>query len=936
MAKMTVDELQVLITANAKQLETELAKVNVRLAGLGTKTDKAWRQVGLGAITAGNLIAQGIGRAMQGVSSQIGSAIERLDTINNYPRVMSNLGISAEDSEKSIKRLSDGLLGLPTALQDGVSAVQRFTSANQNIGASTEMFLALNNAILAGGASMVSQSSALEQLSQAYAKGKPDMMEWRTAMTAMPAQLMQVAKAMGFANAQKLGEALTTGKVNMQDFMNMIARMNKEGVAGFKSFDEQARNATGGIGTSIANLKNAIDRALADIMNAIGQENISAFFQGLSRIIGQVARNIIYFGRIIGAVINSIVKAVGAVSNFFRIGAASKATEASTAKTAGNMSSTAKSVGAVASGLGDANKEAKALSKQLAGFDEMNVLTPPSGGTSSASGVNGLDLSNIGDIDTSGIDNLIGSVPQLTALENTISGIATGLLGVALAGAGVKLLRPLFARVATAIGLVSLGMAGAAGATGLFAKTFTGIGRLLAGFAPLAAGAVAGVAGLTFVIGGLVSAFNQTDEATRKAEANRSAMQKAQDNLKLSTDALKQAEISLNDARLARTNADIAYTQAIKDQEQAIKTLTEAQTATGISFDDLKAKVDAGRLSYQYMTEEQRQVYDAGLALEGANANLAVSSERLTEATNAETEAYKEKRQQLIENQKNALIEEAVQKTLAGEYNNVEDAVNDLKDKYAEYTDENGKKSKLNAEEVADMESRISSSMGEVKKAYRDTMSGADQGFFGPMGVSLSKVGGWIGQFVSESAKKIGEWAKDFGKKAGEVKDALTSKLGNLWGDAKSWAGSIMDGLKSGLDSGINKVKETAGKVASSISGFFKNVLGIHSPSTVFRDFGLNIDEGLAQGIDKGIAGVLRSMDNLVDATGMSLNIPATLNASSLPTRNDSWSGEIADLVKSDDVKTIVVQIGEEQIIRKVIDLTNERTDMSGMNTIRV
>ena len=30
------------------------------------------------------------------------------------------------------------------------------------------------------------QSSALEQISQSYSKGKPDMIEWRSLLTAMP------------------------------------------------------------------------------------------------------------------------------------------------------------------------------------------------------------------------------------------------------------------------------------------------------------------------------------------------------------------------------------------------------------------------------------------------------------------------------------------------------------------------------------------------------------------------------------------------------------------------------------------------------------------------------------------------------------------------------------------------------------------------------
>lgn len=84
------------------------------------------------------------------VTSQLDSAISRFDTLNNYTKVMSNLGISEDAANKSRERLSEGLKGLPTTLNDAVVSVQKFTSANGNVEASTEMYLALNNAILAG------------------------------------------------------------------------------------------------------------------------------------------------------------------------------------------------------------------------------------------------------------------------------------------------------------------------------------------------------------------------------------------------------------------------------------------------------------------------------------------------------------------------------------------------------------------------------------------------------------------------------------------------------------------------------------------------------------------------------------------------------------------------------------------------------------------
>lgn len=187
------------------------------------------------------------------------SAIERYDTLNNYVKVMSNLGISEEQAEASRKRLADGLKRLPTTLNEGVIAVQKFTSANGNVEASTEMFLALNNAILAGGASAGLQATAIEQISQAYAKGRPDMLEWESLQNAMPGQLKQIAKAMGKTTTE-LGDGLRSGQISMNDFMKTVVQLNREGVDGFQNFEEQAKNATGGIGTTIKNLQSAIAR----------------------------------------------------------------------------------------------------------------------------------------------------------------------------------------------------------------------------------------------------------------------------------------------------------------------------------------------------------------------------------------------------------------------------------------------------------------------------------------------------------------------------------------------------------------------------------------------------------------------------------------------------------------------------------------------------
>ena len=274
-------------------IPSQLQSVSYAMQSLHTRSNSLFRTL------TGVAIAQ---KAFGMITSQVSSSLERMDTLNNFPKVMSNLGISTDESSASVNTLSERLKGLPTTLQDGAAAVQRFTSSNGNVQASTEMFLALNNAILAGGADMNTQRSALEQLSQSYAKGKPDMMEWRSAMTAMPAQMKQVAKAMGYMSADDLGAALRSGKASMDDFMNTMVKMNKTSVAGFRSLEEQARNATGGFSTTIANLKSAVTRGVAGMIEETNRALESSGLPTIQKMITSI-----------GSTLESVLKGIGKV-----------------------------------------------------------------------------------------------------------------------------------------------------------------------------------------------------------------------------------------------------------------------------------------------------------------------------------------------------------------------------------------------------------------------------------------------------------------------------------------------------------------------------------------------------------------------------------------------------------------------------------------------
>jgi hypothetical protein len=68
---------------------------------------------------------------------------------------------------------------------------------------------------------------------------------------------------------------------------------------------------------------------------------------------------------------------------------------------------------------------------------------------------------------------------------------------------------------------------------------------------------------------------------------------------------------------------------------------------------------------------------------------------------------------------------------------------------------------------------------------------------------------------------------------------------------------NLIQGLISGLMGGITAVKDKITNIASSVSGWFKEKLGINSPSRVFAEHGGDVMGGLQQGLGNGEGGVL-------------------------------------------------------------------------------
>lgn len=99
--------------------------------------------------------------------------------------------------------------------------------------------------------------------------------------------------------------------------------------------------------------------------------------------------------------------------------------------------------------------------------------------------------------------------------------------------------------------------------------------------------------------------------------------------------------------------------------------------------------------------------------------------------------------------------------------------------------------------------------------------------------------------YVRDELDKAGVSSEDFADKLSQSLDKLGTDAPKK---AKIAALSTGDGYKEGLEQSRSKVEAATQGIGQKIIDVFKNILGIHSPSTVFRSFGINTIDGFNDG----------------------------------------------------------------------------------------
>lgn len=546
-----------------------------------------------------------------------------------------------------------------------------------------------------------------------------------------------------------------------------------------------------------------------------------------------------------------------------------------------DFTKSADSVGGIGDAMDDTanstKKAAKALKDYTMGFDELNIIDPTQGSSGSGSGASAGNL--LGDVDLSGYDmfkNYVGT--SIDEIKEKVKKLLPIIAGVAAGFAAWKIADFLFSQLNNVHGLAyKLGQV-----VGELRKKLGLVNPELA----VIAGTVA------LIVWRFVDLY-------QNSEKFRIGLQRIKDLIELAALGFSQGwNISLTEGKLG---------QSIEHLKESIKIL--AQQILDLLPDEWKESAsNAFETIRQVVKKLDLDLGDLALTLIGIGliisghpvAGLAVIGfEAVSVAirglgSESEKESFGLKSDWHSAFQQLGIDAGNMASFFVDGFAQIVDSISDfirwIKDgiSESERLDVTMNKTLFPnallglADLIADIETFVRWVSKGPTEAERLDVS-MNQGFIANalLGLAdlISDIGSVIDWFVhlDDHIKSAGEsftrfldgvenWAAEAGKAAANMVNAVADAIASLPSKMYEAGKNVWQGLVKGIQSGISNATGAAANLAKAVIDKFTTETDIHSPSKLFEQFGIYIDQGLANGITAAVPYVATAMQGVVDA----------------------------------------------------------------------
>lgn len=886
---------------SAEEAAAKAKKLKEEAEGMGNETERASGKTKKFAVSIG-LIAIAA-TAFATLKSSMDAAITRFDTLATFPKVLQALGVSADDSERAMTNLSEGIDGLPTTLNEIASNAQRMYTSFNDMDKSTDSALALNNALLGSGSSAAQAQRGTEQYLKMLQTGKVEMDSWNTLSETMDVGLIKIAEGFDFAGKSAkndLYKALQDGTITMDQFNDKLIEVG----TGTGIMATLAKENSLGLATSIGNLKNAAARGIANIIESFDKlsqnvtgKNIAENIDGLKVIVNAAFK-----------VIGNVIEGASPIVVGF----------------ADAVKATIPVVEALAPaiiGLMSAYAAYTIITKVSAAIKASNAILAVATASSNA-----LALATAASTTASGADTVAKAAQAgMVSLSTLAIGVMTGKV-----------------KLSTAAQVIATAVTYGFGAA---VKFLMGpVGWVVAGIGLLVAGTIA-----------LVKWLKKSSEESKRLNADTEELAQANDSLnesvKSSTDAYKSNQDGIKDT--AKANSDLArkidelsqkenksatdkamlteYVEQLNGSVEGLN-LAYSEEADALNMSsigmreriDLMSEQESKIAAQERMVEISKEQNEIDMKLEETNALRAEWNKNMDEGT-VKSGEYKDAIELLDEQEvglketskalgeQQVIVEEQFETAMAnitaatatavgeqiilfdelsqGQQATVEDMKatwQDYKDAATDMFDVLSDEAGLTIDEMAANLEENQRIIGEWATNIATLAErGVDEGLLETLRAAGPESAGHVKELVNSSDEELKRLSDAFSEGGDVATDALSKSLGieesgvleaigHLVVDTeKSLKQQVNDanfdsigvdvatGYSEGIKDGSKDATDAARKMADDTKAAAKKALDSHSPSREFKKIGLDTTDGYALGINEGTAKVIQAIEKM-------------------------------------------------------------------------
>lgn len=220
-----------------------------------------------GAIGVTKLVSAGFDM----IKNSVGSAFNRIDTMEQFNRVMTTMLGSTEQANAVLETTNGIVKGTAYGLDVAAMSVQNFVTSNMDVNKATDTVAAWGDAVaFYGDGSNQTFASVTDALAKMSAKGTVNMEQMNRITEAGIPALQIYADATG-QSVEQVSEEMSKGNIKADEFTNIMNEALQNGTENFAGIGGAAKEAGASWGASFDNMRAAVTRGVTAIITKIDE-----------------------------------------------------------------------------------------------------------------------------------------------------------------------------------------------------------------------------------------------------------------------------------------------------------------------------------------------------------------------------------------------------------------------------------------------------------------------------------------------------------------------------------------------------------------------------------------------------------------------------------------------------------------------------------------